>query len=124
MIDDKIRDRISGLDELGENCNYEFHDAELKSINYEFEDDKTRIVLTVKHWKQVGEDYYDVLITFTMNNVLSYYMENNLDRYALEIYFEEYDGESQGFYDDCMKVSSDMGFSVVCKRVDIQVTDL
>lgn len=119
MIEETIKDRISGIDKLGEKCNYMFHDAELQSINYITKDDSCHIELVVRHWKYIDDDYKDVLITFVMNDVQSYQMDNNDYVYALEIYFEKYDGQSQGYFDDCIKVSSDIGFSIVCKNVDI-----
>jgi len=124
MLEDKIRHRIKGLDKLGENCNYMFHDAELQSINYVNKDYRCHIELVVRHWKIIDGEYKDALITFVMNDVQSYQMDNNYYVYALEIYFEEYDGQSQGFFDDCMRVSSDIGFSIVCKSVDITNVEL
>lgn len=119
MIEDSIKDRVRGIEKLGENCDYMFHDAELKSINYVNKDGKCHIELIVQHWKYIDGDCIDVNITFVMNDVQSYQMDNDYCMYGLEIYFEEYDGESQGFFDDCIKVSSDIGFSIVCKDVDI-----
>ena len=124
MIEKEIIDRITGIDQLGENCNYVFHDAELRCINYQYEDEGFNIVLKVKHWKHIGDKSLDVIITFKLNNVRSYQMDNNSYPYALELYFEKYDGLSQGCFDDCMLVSSDMGFSIVCKTVDISVEEI
>lgn len=124
MIEDIIRNRITGIDKLGDNCNYMFHDAELQSINYVNQNEKCLIELVVRHWKIIDGEYKDALITFVMNDVQSYQMDNNDYIYALEIYFEGYDGKSQGFFDDCMRVSSDLGFSIVCKSVEITKVEL
>lgn len=102
MIDNKIRNRIIGIEKLPVSVDEDFHDSTILYINYSPGDYYGQVDIALKTWSHENEETQDIVVVFHLEDIREFHIDNQTCNFTTCLTIEENDSQHIDFWKGCM----------------------
>ena len=102
MIDNNVRNRITGIEKLPESIEKDFHDSEILYINYSPGDYYGQADVALKTWSHENDETQDIVVVFHFEDIREFHIDNQTCNFTSCLTIEENDSQHIDFWKCCM----------------------
>ena len=102
MIDNNVRNRITGIEKLPESIEKDFHDSEILYINYSPGDYYGQADVALKTWSHENDETQDIVVVFHFEDIREFHIDNQTCNFTSCLTIEENDSQHIDFWKGCM----------------------
>ena len=113
MIDNKIRNRIIGIEKLPDSIDEDFHDSTILSINYKPGDYYGKVDIALKTWSHENHKAQDIIVVFHLEDIKEFHIDNQICNFTTCLTIQENDSQDIEYWKGCM----DFLMDEICVRI-------
>ncbi len=102
MIDNKVRNRITGIGKLPESIDKDFHDSEILTINYSPGDYYGKADIALKTWSHENDETQDYIVVFHFEDIREFHIDNQICNFTTCLTIKENDSHNIEYWNGCM----------------------
>ena len=102
MIDNKVKNRIIGIEKIPASVDEDFHDSTILYINYSPGDYYGQADIALKTWSHENDETQDIIVVFHLEYIRVFHIDNQLCNFTTCLTIEENDSQHIDFWKGCM----------------------
>lgn len=107
MIENNIRNRITGIEKLPAGVNEDFHDSEILYINYSPGDYYGQADIALNTWSYENDVAQDLIVVFHLEDIREFHIDNQICNFTTCLTIKENKDQHIDYWKGCLDFMMD-----------------